>query len=53
MKITTKSTPMKIINFDSNGNEIKDLSKVVLSPEKSLSIYQLIVRDNQNKEVSL
>lgn len=40
---------MKIINFDSNGNEITNLSKVVLSQEMSLSIYQLIVSSNQNK----
>lgn len=40
---------MKIINFDSKGNEITDLSKVVLSQEKSLSIYQLIVLSYQSK----
>lgn len=43
---------MKIINLDSNGNKIKDLSKVVLSQEKSLLLYQLIIRSNNNREVT-
>lgn len=40
---------MEIINLDSNGNKIKDLSKVVLSREKSLLLYQLIIRSNSNR----
>jgi len=43
---------MKIINLDSNGNKIKDLSKVVLSQEKSLLLYQLIIRSNNNRGVT-
>lgn len=43
---------MEIINLDSNGNKIKDLSKVVLSQEKSLSLYQLIIRSNSDTEVT-
>jgi len=45
-------SPMKIINLDSNGNKIKDLSKVVLSQEKSLLLYQLIIRSNNNRGVT-
>lgn len=43
---------MEIINLDSNGNKIKDLSKVVLSKEKSLLLYQLIIRSNNNRGVT-
>ncbi|MFB5432315.1 hypothetical protein ACFC9R_15880 [Enterococcus casseliflavus] len=43
---------MEIINLDSNGNKIKDLSKVVLSQEKSLLLYQLIIRSNNNRGVT-
>lgn len=43
---------MEIINLDSNGNKIKDLSKVVLSQEKSLLLYQLIIRSNSNTEAT-
>lgn len=45
-------SPMEIINLDSNGNKIKDLSKVVLSKEKSLLLYQLIIRSNNNRGVT-
>ncbi|XUB64482.1 hypothetical protein IGJ87_002179 [Enterococcus sp. DIV1411a] len=45
-------SPMEIINLDSNGNKIKDLSKVVLSQEKSLLLYQLIIRSNNNRGVT-
>lgn len=45
-------SPMEIINLDSNGNKIKDLSKVVLSREKSLLLYQLIIRSNSNRGVT-
>lgn len=45
-------SPMEIINLDSNGNKIKDLSKVVLSQEKSLLLYQLIIRSNSNTEAT-
>lgn len=45
-------SPMEIINLDSNGNKIKYLSKVVLSQEKSLLLYQLIIRSNNNRGVT-
>lgn len=46
---------MKIVNYDKNGNIIKDLSKVTLPEELSIEIYELLARqfkdnpDNQSK----
>ncbi|WP_368739745.1 hypothetical protein [Enterococcus casseliflavus] len=44
---------MEIINLDSNGNKIKDLSKVVLSQETSLLLYKLIIRSKSNRGVTV
>lgn len=42
---------MEIINYDCNGNLIEDLSKVVLPPEKSLMIYEMLLESIEKDEL--
>ncbi|MCV2505676.1 hypothetical protein [Melissococcus plutonius] len=41
----------KVINYDANGDIIPDLSKVILPPDLSLAVYNLIIDDQKEKRL--
>ncbi|BAK21872.1 hypothetical protein [Melissococcus plutonius] len=41
----------KVINYDANSDIIPDISKVILPPDLSLAVYNLIIDDQREKRL--